>query len=148
MLGAGLSATLALRSRKKGSARRSQAVIAGTRVAVILLVQERDVIGWASSIILVLTLGEQVHEQWKSGNSRGVSPWLFVGQLAASLGFTMYSVLLRNWVFVITNLLLVFNALLGQAIVLRHRRRQRRADGDSQADHEWQARIGHRRSTA
>ena len=31
--------------------------------------------------------------------SAGVSVWLFVGQLAASVGFTIYSVLLRNWVF-------------------------------------------------
>lgn len=84
--------------------------------------QGADVIGWAASVILVATLAHQVHEQWRSGTSRGVAPLLFVGQLAASIGFLVYSALLRNWVFVVTNALLVINAILGQLIVLRHRR--------------------------
>ena len=84
-----------------------------------------DLIGWASSGVLVLTLGQQVWNQWKEGTSRGVSPWLFVGQLAASLGFTIYSWSVRNWVFVATNGLLVLNALAGHGILLYHRRRSR-----------------------
>lgn len=82
-----------------------------------------EAIGWISSVVLVLTIGKQVHKQWRSGSSEGVSKWLFVGQVAASLGFTAYSWLVHNWVFVVTNALMLVNALLGLAIVRRHRRR-------------------------
>jgi MtN3 and saliva related transmembrane protein len=82
-----------------------------------------DLIGWLSSGVLVLTLGQQVRKQWQSGESRGVSPWLFAGQMAASVGFSVYSFLLENWVFLATNLLLVVNALLGEWVTLRNRRR-------------------------
>lgn len=82
-----------------------------------------DVIGWVSSLVLVLTLGKQVRKQWQTRDSGGVSTWLFVGQLAASVGFSTYSFLLENWVFLTTNLLLVINALLGQWVTLRNRRR-------------------------
>lgn len=96
--------------------------------------QGQDFIGWGASFILVLTLGRQVFEQWKKGSSRDVSPWLFVGQLAASIGFSIYSYLVRNWVFVVTNSILVVNAVLGQLIVLQHRRRARRARHEQASD--------------
>jgi len=85
-----------------------------------------ELVGWVSSFILVLTIGKQVHKQWKEDSSAGVSRWLFVGQLAASLGFTAYSIMVRNWVFVATNALMLVNALLGLAIVMHHRRRAAR----------------------
>lgn len=86
-----------------------------------------DAIGWASSLILVITIAKQVLKQWREGSSEGVSRWLFLGQMAASLGFTIYSVLVHNWVFVVTNSLMLLNGLAGYLIVLRHRRRARRA---------------------
>src|SRR3954447_20963223 len=55
-----------------------------------------EIIGWASSIILLLTLIKQVYKQWKEGTSEGVSKCLFVGQLIASIGFTTYSYLVGN----------------------------------------------------
>ena len=85
-----------------------------------------EAIGWASSIILVLTIGKQVFKQWQEGSSEGVSRWLFIGQMAASLGFTIYSVLVKNWVFVVTNALMVMNGILGYLITLRHKRREAR----------------------
>lgn len=85
-----------------------------------------EVIGWASSFILVLTIAKQVYKQWNDGSSEGVSKWLFVGQMAASLGFTIYSWLVGNWVFVVTNGLMLVNGLLGLLIVLKHRRREQR----------------------
>ena len=84
-----------------------------------------ELIGWASSFVLVLTIAKQVHKQWKEGSSRGVSRWLFLGQLAASTGFTVYSWLVGNWVFVVTNGLMLVNGLLGLAILRRHRRHER-----------------------
>lgn len=85
-----------------------------------------EAIGWFSSFVLVLTIGNQVYKQWKSGTSKGVSKWLFVGQITASTGFTIYSVMVDNWVFVVTNALLLVSALLGMAIVMKHRRAERR----------------------
>ena len=84
-----------------------------------------EAVGWASSIILILTIGQQVYKQWHEGTSKGVSTWLFVGQLAASTGFTIYSLLIHSWVFAITNAIMVLNGLLGYAITVRHRRRGR-----------------------
>jgi MtN3 and saliva related transmembrane protein len=81
-----------------------------------------EAIGWLSSALLVVTLVHQVRKQWKSGHSEGVSRWLFLGQLAASFGFFVYSTLLGSWVFVVTNALLVVNALVGYAIVRHHRK--------------------------
>jgi uncharacterized protein with PQ loop repeat len=84
-----------------------------------------EAVGWVSSCILVLTIAKQVYKQWQEGSSEGVSKWLFVGQMAASLGFTVYSWLVSNWVFVVTNAVMLVNGLLGLLIVLHHRRRER-----------------------
>lgn len=86
-----------------------------------------EVIGWLSSFVLVLTIGKQVHTQWRSGSSEGVSKWLFVGQITASTGFTLYSILVHNWVFVVTNALLMVSAIIGGLIVIKHRRAHRTA---------------------
>jgi uncharacterized protein with PQ loop repeat len=84
-----------------------------------------EAIGWASSFILVITIAKQIFKQWQSGTSEGVSKWLFIGQLAASSGFTIYSWLVKNWVFVVTNGLMLVNGLLGYAITVHQQRRQR-----------------------
>lgn len=84
-----------------------------------------DAIGWASSLILLLTIGKQIHKQWQAGTSAGVSKWLFIGQVAASTGFIVYSWLLHNWVFVFTNGFMLLSALLGFGITLHQRRRSR-----------------------
>ena len=85
-----------------------------------------EAVGWVSSLILVLTIAKQVYKQWREGSSEGVSKWLFVGQISASLGFTVYSWLVSNWVFVVTNAVMLVNGLLGLLIVLHHRRKEHR----------------------
>jgi MtN3 and saliva related transmembrane protein len=90
-------------------------------------------IGWLSSFILVLTIGKQVWKQWKEGATEGISTWLFVGQTAASLGFTAYSLLVKDWVFVVTNALMLMNGMLGYWILMRNRRRQRDNHGQATA---------------
>ena len=72
-----------------------------------------EIIGWASSGILLATLIKQVYKQWSEGTAEGVSKWLFVGQLGASIGFTTYSYLVGNWVFTVTNALLTLNNVFG-----------------------------------
>jgi uncharacterized protein with PQ loop repeat len=82
-----------------------------------------EILGWASSLILLLTLGRQIYKQWQEGSSEGVSVALFIGQTAASLGFTVYSFLIHNWVFVITNALMLLNGLAGLGITIYQHRR-------------------------
>jgi MtN3 and saliva related transmembrane protein len=79
-------------------------------------------IGWASSGVLLATLIRQVYSQWKQHSVAGVSRWLFVGQLAASTGFLIYSVLVDNWVFAFTNAALLLTAIAGQVIYWRNAR--------------------------
>ena len=81
-----------------------------------------QIIGWASSALLLATLINQVYKQWREGTSKGVSKWLFIGQLAVSIGFTVYSVGTGDAVFVVTNALLVLNSIAGIIIYFYHRR--------------------------
>ena len=72
-----------------------------------------EIVGWISPVILLLTLITQIHRQWKLGTHKGVSRWLFIGQLAASAGFTIYSLGTGNIVFTVTNSLLLISAIVG-----------------------------------
>lgn len=81
-----------------------------------------EIIGWASSIILLLTLIKQVYKQWKEGTGEGVSRWLFVGQVFASIGFTVYSYMVGNWVFTVTNAILTVNNFIGLGLSIYFRR--------------------------
>jgi MtN3 and saliva related transmembrane protein len=83
-----------------------------------------EVIGWLSSLILLVTVGKQIYKQWKTHTSEGVSKWLFLGQISASIGFTIYSALLHNWIFIVTNSLMLVSAFVGVAITLHHQRRE------------------------
>ena len=86
-----------------------------------------ELIGWVSATVLLATIGRQVYSQWRDRSSQGVSRWLFIGQIMASVCFVIYSWLIRNWVFVATNVLMLGTAILGQWIYLHNRRRQRMA---------------------
>jgi uncharacterized protein with PQ loop repeat len=81
-----------------------------------------DIVGWLSAVILALTISRQVYTQWRSRSIGGVSKWLFVGQLTASLGFTVYSYMLDNMVFVCTNFFMFLTAVAGEFIYMRNRR--------------------------
>lgn len=85
-----------------------------------------DIIGWISAAILVLTISRQVYSQWRSGSIAGVSKWLFIGQISASLGFTIYSWLVENWVFVFANFFILLTAVAGEGVYLRNKRRAER----------------------
>lgn len=83
-----------------------------------------DVLGWTSSLVLLATISAQIHKQWSERTVEGVSVWLFIGQCVASTGFTAYSILVRNWVFTVTNGLLALSAMLGLWLTLRFKRSQ------------------------
>ena len=80
-------------------------------------------IGWASSAILLITLMRQVYTQWRTRTDAGVSQWLFIGQVTASVGFTLYSVLLGNWVYIASNVAILGTAIVGQCIYVHNKRR-------------------------
>ena len=86
-----------------------------------------DLLGWAASAVLVATLARQTWRQWKDPDPRGVSHWLFAGQIAASAGFVAYSWLLDNWVFIVTNSAVLATAIAGGLVDLRARRKARTA---------------------
>lgn len=88
-----------------------------------------ETIGWFSSLVMILTICKQIHKQWQEGSSEGVSKWLFIGQLTASAGFAVYSWLLGNWVFVVTNVVALLSAFVGLGIVFHHRRYRKRENG-------------------
>jgi len=79
-----------------------------------------ELIGWVSSFVLLLTLIRQVKKQWEDKTSEGLSKWLFIGQLVASIGFTFYSYSVGNWVFTITNGLLTVNNIIGIYLYFRY----------------------------
>lgn len=81
-----------------------------------------EAVGWASTALLLATLLRQVYKEWKSGSTAGLSKWLFIGQMAASIGFTAYSWLLRNWVFLGSNAAILMVAVVGQLLYAHNRR--------------------------
>lgn len=85
-----------------------------------------EAIGWASAVILLFTVSSQVWKQWRTKTSAGVSKWLFIGQISASIGFVIYSIAVENWVFVVTNALLLFTAVLGQCLYLINKHAEQR----------------------
>jgi MtN3 and saliva related transmembrane protein len=82
-----------------------------------------DVLGYASSAMLLVTISVQIRRQWLADSNEGVSPWLFLGQCAASTGFLIYSLLIDSLPFVITNAVLAAAALVGLWVYFRNRRR-------------------------
>ena len=80
-----------------------------------------ELIGWSASVILLITIISQVRKQWRTGSNDGVSKWLFVGQVASSIGFTVYSALTGNWVFIVTNAMLLLSNIAGVYIFFKNR---------------------------
>ena len=93
--------------------------------------QPADWLGWAASAVLLATLGRQVYVQWREGSTEGVSSWLFVGQVTASVGFAIYSWLVNNWVFVFTNTAILLTAIVGQCVYRRNVKREARETAES-----------------
>lgn len=85
-----------------------------------------EAVGWTAAGILLLTVGRQVYTQWRQRSTQGVSKWLFIGQIAASAGFIVYSWLVDNMVFVLTNCFMLLTACVGQLIFASNRRREQR----------------------
>ncbi|WP_245625286.1 hypothetical protein [Stenotrophomonas chelatiphaga] len=83
-----------------------------------------DLLGWAATVVLILTLGRQIHKQQQADSVEAVSTWLFIGQMTASVLFIAYSAMVGSTVFVVTNTLILITAITGQVLAVRRRRRQ------------------------
>lgn len=83
-----------------------------------------DWVGWAATVVLIATLVRQIQTQWKADSTESVSVWLFLGQITASVLFIVYSALLDNTVFVVTNALILATAVVGQVLTMIKKRRQ------------------------
>ena len=82
-------------------------------------------LGWLASLILLSTIGRQIWRQAHAPTVEGVSKWLFIGQMAASVLYLVYSILVKNPVFIASNAALLIAGITGQVIYLRRRNRQR-----------------------
>jgi MtN3 and saliva related transmembrane protein len=94
-----------------------------------------DAFGYAASAILVLTISAQIRQQWLKQSTEGVSPLLFVGQIAASAGFVVHSAVIGSRLFVVTNVLVGMAAIVGMVmyLVLRSRGDASESNGDARA---------------
>ena len=81
-----------------------------------------DAIGWTAAVVLLATIGPAgLHRIRRDKTSKLVyRDGCSSGQCAASSLFVIYSWLLSNWVFVITNLMLLVTALIGHAVYRRN----------------------------
>lgn len=91
-----------------------------------------NAVGWFSTLVLLATLIRQVLMQWNDKSSKGVSAWLFIGQITSSIGFITYSALVDNQIFVITNSLIAIVAILGELVYLRNKHRTATAPSGAQ----------------
>jgi MtN3 and saliva related transmembrane protein len=85
----------------------------------------KQLIGWSASAMLVVMIVAQIVRQWRQGTSKGVSRWLFVCQLLASSLFVVYSVMVGDVVFIVTNALMAAAAVGGLGLLIWHRHRGR-----------------------
>lgn len=89
-----------------------------------------QLIGWGASALLLATIVSQLVKQWRARSSEGVSYFLFAGQVGASTGFVVYSALVGDRVFVVTNSLMLVSAVVGVGITWRFKRAGRESQGE------------------
>ena len=75
-----------------------------------------DLVGWLASAVLIAPLIRQIYKQWRSDQIQGVSRWLFIGQITASLLFILYSALVGNAVFIVSNALILATGITGYVL--------------------------------
>lgn len=73
-------------------------------------------------MVLIITIVQQIRTQVRDQSSRGVSVWLYIGEIISAAGFLTYSILLGITVYIVTNAIMVLSAIAGLAVTIRHRR--------------------------
>lgn len=72
-------------------------------------------IGWFSSTVVFVTQIIQLREQVKKG-SKGVSKWMFVGNVIATSGFVVYSYLQNDTIFLTANSIILCGHITGMIL--------------------------------
>jgi MtN3 and saliva related transmembrane protein len=83
-----------------------------------------DWIGWVAVATLVATLGGQAWKEWRDRVKQGISRWFFIGQVATSVLFIVYSAMVGNMIFVVGNSLALLAAIAGGAILAYNKARR------------------------
>ena len=81
-------------------------------------------VGWAAVACLFATMAGQAWKQWRDRVKHGISKMFFVGQIASSTLFLLYSALVGDRVFVVGNTLVLSAAIAGGAILWWNRSRR------------------------
>jgi MtN3 and saliva related transmembrane protein len=82
-----------------------------------------NIIGLIATAILISTLVAQTVKQWHERTTRGVARWFFLGQVSASVGFVIYSLMVGSMLFAVTNCLILLSAVAGYVVLRMNRRR-------------------------
>jgi uncharacterized protein with PQ loop repeat len=83
-----------------------------------------EMVGWAAVTILFATMTGQAWTEWRDRVKKGINPWFFIGQVAASIAFIAYSAMVGNTIFVVGNTLVLAAAIAGGAILLWNKRKR------------------------
>lgn len=85
----------------------------------------QELVGWGSAAILVPAFAVQTYRQWTERHKPGGGSaiWFFALVLVGTGGQVAYSWMVGNWVYLVLNLVLVVNNLIGLGIAV-HRARQ------------------------
>jgi uncharacterized protein with PQ loop repeat len=86
--------------------------------------ETQQVIGWAAVSALFFTMAVQAWKQWRDNVKKGIGKSFFVGQIAASALFLVYSAMLGDRVFVVGNALVLTAAIAGGSILWWNRTRR------------------------
>ncbi|MDQ3026172.1 MAG: hypothetical protein M3R58_06685 [Pseudomonadota bacterium] len=83
-----------------------------------------QIIGWAAVSALFLTMSGQAWKQWRDRVKTGIGKYFFVGQIASSVLFLVYSAMVGDRVFVVGNALVLAAAITGGTILWWNRTRR------------------------
>jgi MtN3 and saliva related transmembrane protein len=83
-----------------------------------------ELVGWVAVTILFATMAGQAWTEWRDRVKKGINPFFFVGQVAASVAFIAYSAMVGNTIFVVGNTLVLAAALAGGAILFWNKKRR------------------------
>ena len=79
-----------------------------------------DLIGWAASAVLLITISVQVVREAKS-HGQSTSIWLYLGQMLANALFITYASTTGDIVFIVANALLFVASSIGLIMHIRRR---------------------------
>ena len=79
--------------------------------------ETEQVIGWSAVLALFFTMAGQAWKQWRDRVKGGIGKLFFVGQIASSILFLAYSVLMGDRIFVVGNALVLAAAVAGGVIL-------------------------------